>query len=245
MEGCANPEILHLTEKEPSVENPIKETADSVINDDTKPNIQPLKEGEPTEANPITKDTVGSTIKEDVHPIIERKRKASEYLTNEPKKKDHQFKGYKTVICYHWENGKCKKGRFKCPFAHGDKDLKGYKYIQKDRTYDRDRVRDRDRDRDRDRGRDKFKELENTIYDNEEYIKKLERTNQTNQTYFVEYKLKLSRMEIEIKKLYKDNHNLGQQLKDKDIIIQHIVRIPQYQTTYNSQPPPSIYKPSN
>lgn len=208
------------------------------------PDILSLKEGEPSEKHPITKDTKGSA---DTRPIIERKRKASEDLQPEPKRKGYGYKGYKTTICYHWEKRKCNKGKSECPFAHGRDDLKGNKYIPKERTYDR------ERDRFKERERDRVKDLEytlgkknDTIHDQEEYIKKLKENHKEDK---VEYKLKITRLEHDIKQIHKENQHLKQQLQEKNMILQHIVRIPQipqYTTSYHSQPqpPPLIYKPS-
>ena len=212
------------------------------MEEEGNPDILSLKEGEPSEKNPITKDTKGSIIKEDVRPIIERKRKASGNLTRESKKREYGFKGYKTVICYHWEKRKCNKDRLECPFAHGPGDLKGNNYIPKDRTYYKDRVKERESVKDLEYTLGKRND---TIHDQEEYIKKLKENHKEDK---VEYKLKIARFKHDIKQLHEENQHLKQQLQEKNMIIQHIVRtpqIPQYSTSYHSQPPPLIYKSSN
>lgn len=209
------------------------------------PDILSLKEGEPSEKNPITIDKEGFAKKEVPH-IIKDKRKASEYLQNNSKRKDNGFKDYKSVMCYHWENGTCKKGRFNCSFAHGTSDLKRNNYIPKDR---RNIIKDLE---------DTIERRNSTIYNNNKYIKKLECDNQESN---IEYKLKLSRVNRDIKKLQEENKHLKQKLEDKDKIIQDrgkiiqdISRPPppiqqyqqykQYQQSYNS-PPPLIYDSHN
>ena len=99
------------------------------------------------------------------------------------------------------------------------------KYIQNDRTYDRDRDRDRDR----------IKELE--------YI--LKKKTEEHKEDKVDYKLVIAKFKDHIKQVKEETQNLRQQLQEKNMIIHHIIRqlqIPQYQTSYNSQPSPLIYK---
>ena len=77
-----------------------------------------------------------------------------------------------------------------------------------------------------------------TIHDQEEYIKKLKENHKEDK---VEYKLKITRLEHDIKQIHKENQHLKQQLQEKNMILQHIVRIPQipqYTTSYHSQPKP-------
>ena len=94
------------------------------------------KNNEPTKDNPIVVDVRG---------VINRKRKASEDLTNNYKKEfilpdtQHNYlpNNFKTRICDYWKEGKCRNSKEKCNFAHGIDDLnfknqhiKSYNYME-------------------------------------------------------------------------------------------------------------------
>ena len=115
----------------------------------TKDFIPLRKNNEPTKEEPIVIDVRGVR---DVRDVIDRKRKASEDLTNNYKKghispdinqqqqqqqQQQNFVTYnkrKTRMCYHWEFRRCYKTKEECNYAHGVDDLNSpinsYNYIE-------------------------------------------------------------------------------------------------------------------